>query len=75
MVSCYLHDVEQGTNRNAELLVAAFAAATASGCPWVNGLDVQEEPTELLKWAAPIIERSNGTIAAPEMPTHYPGVG
>ena len=50
-------------------------AAKASGCPWIIGLDAQEEPADFLKWAAPVIERDNGTIAPSGQPTHFPGVG
>ena len=75
VVSCYLHDVEHGSARNVDLLIKALSVAADSGCPWVLGLDAQEEPEDFLKWAAPVIERCNGVIAAPSAPTHYPGVG
>ena len=75
VLSCYLHDSEQGTARNLELLVHALQDARESGCPWIIGLDAQQPPTELLKWAAPAVDRADGVIAAPSAPTHFPGVG
>ena len=75
VVSCYLHDVEHGSARNVELLLRALAVASNSGCPWVLGLDAQEEPDDFLKWAAPVVEKCSGVIVAPHEPTHYPGVG
>ena len=42
LISCYLHDVEHGSARNAELLIRAVEAAKASGCPWIIELDAQE---------------------------------
>ena len=75
LVSCYLHDVEHGTTRNAELLARALLAAKALGCPWIIGLDAQEEPQDLLKWAAPLVDRAHGTIVHSDDPTHVPGAG
>ena len=65
-ISCYQHDVEHGSARNAELLIRAVEAAKASGCPSIIGLDAQEEPADFLKWAAPITNRGNGNIASPD---------
>ena len=75
VLSCYLHDSEEGTVRNLELLAHALQSATASGCPWIVGLDAQQPPDELLRWAAPAVDRANGVIITPESPTHFPGVG
>ena len=74
MISCYLYDGEQGSSRNVELLARAQQVAKASGCPWLIGMDGQQQPSELLKWAAPLIDRADGAIASPAEPTHFPGV-
>ena len=66
---------EASSGRNIELLSHALKTARASGCPWVIGLDAQQEPKELLNWAAPIVDRADGSFAAPSEPTHFPGVG
>ena len=75
LVSCYLYVGEGSSNRNIELLSHALRTAKLSGCPWVLGLDAQQEPQELLAWAAPMIDRAEGGVFAPSEPTHYPGVG
>ena len=75
LLSCYLHDVEHGSVRNAELLARALEVARSSCCPWIIGLDGQEEPCDLLRWAAPMIDRANGTLVHPDAPTHVPGAG
>ena len=74
-LSLYLHDGEQGSVRNVELLFAALKAAQASGCPWVLGMDGQQSPEELLKWAAPMLENAGAIVANTGGPTHFPGVG
>ena len=74
-VSCYLHDSEGSSGRNVELLSCALRTARKSGCPWILGLDAQQEPKDLLKWAAPMIDRAEGSVVAPCEPTHFPGVG
>ena len=75
LLSCYLHDAEQGTTRNVDLLARALSTARSYGCPWIIGLDAQEEPGDLLKWAAPLIDRAQGTIIHSDEPTHVLGVG
>ena len=75
LLSCYLHDVEHGSVRNAELLEKALVTAKSSGCPWIIGLDAQEEPQDLLRWAAPMVDRASGAVVHPDAPTHVPGVG
>ena len=75
LVSCYLYDGEGCSIKNLEVLSQALRVAKASGCPWLVGLDAQQEPGELLKWAAPIVDRAGGAIVAPAEPTHFPGVG
>ena len=75
LVSCYLFDTEQGTGRNADLLARALQAGRAYGCPWIIGLDAQEEPLDFLKWAAPLIDKAQGTIVHSDDPTHVPVVG
>jgi hypothetical protein len=75
VLSCYLHDGEQGSARNLELLSKALQDAHSCGCPWLIGIDGQQPPAELLKWAAPVIDRAGATIADPAEPTHFPGVG
>ena len=75
LVSCYLYVGEGSSNRNVELLSHALRIARMSGCPWVMGLDAQQEPSELLKWAAPMVDRAEAGVFAPSEPTHFPGVG
>ena len=75
VLSCYLHDGEECSVRNLELLSEALQVARASGCPWIIGMDAQQPPEDLLKWAAPVIDRADGVTAAPDAPTHFPGVG
>ena len=75
LISCYLHDGEGSSTRNVELLAHALRTAKLSGCPWVLGLDAQQEPKVFLDWAAPMIDRAEGSVVAPNEPTHYPGVG
>ena len=75
IVSCYLHVGEASSSRNIELLSHALRTARTSGCPWVIGLDAQQEPNDLLSWAATMVDRAEGTVIAPCEPTHFPGVG
>ena len=75
VMSCYLHDGEQGSGRNLDLLAEALQAAQLSGCPWLIGMDGQQPPEDLLRWAAPLLNKAGATIAAPAVATHFPGVG
>ena len=74
-LSGYLHDGEQGSLRNVELLSAAVNAAQAGGCPGILGIDGQQSPEELLKWAPPMLEKEDAFVASSAGPTHFPGVG
>ena len=39
------------------------------------GMDAQEEPEELARWAAPLLQKVGGKIMHPENETFHPGVG
>ena len=54
IASVYLHDSEGGTQRNLELLVGVLGRLQVTRCPWLVGLDAQEEPDALLRWAGPL---------------------
>ena len=43
--------------------------------PWIIGGDFQQEPTDLLSWAAPMLQRCGGKLIRPEGATHVPGKG
>ncbi len=73
--SCYLYTMEGATARNLALVAKVLGKLKASGCPWIVGLDAQQEPRDFLAWAAPIVERAGGTVVHPDSPTHFPGVG
>ena len=60
LASCYLHEREGGTERNRQLLSNLLVKLRASRCPWILGLDAQQEPTELARWAAPLLEKVGG---------------
>ncbi len=73
--SCYLHTREGATARNLALLSKALGDLKATRCPWLLGLDAQQEPDQFLRWAAPAIERAGAKVFFPKEPTHFPGVG
>ncbi len=73
--SCYLYTREGGTARNVALLSRALCKLKSSNCPWVMGLDAQQQPADFLRWAAPAIERAGARIIYPDEPTHFPGAG
>ena len=75
VASCYLHDNEGSTERNLELLAHLLAKLKAARCPWVLGLDAQQEPQELVKWAAPLLDNVWGKIVNADDATLHPGVG
>ena len=74
-VSCYMYTAEGATERNVQILAKALEGVKAARCPWVMGLDAQQEPEQFLRWAAPMIEKAGGTVVAPKEPTHVPGRG
>ena len=75
MASCYLHDTEGGTSRNLQLLAGLLGRLRATRCPWVVGLDAQQEPAEFVKWAGPLLEKVGGRVVASGSPTFFYGVG
>ena len=75
LASCYMHDSEGGTQRNLALLAEVLGRLQATRCPWVVGLDAQEEPDEFVKWAGPLLNKVGGKIVATGKPTFFPGVG
>ena len=74
-VICYLHAGKGSTGRNILLLAKACEGVKATRCPWIMGLDAQQNPKDFSKWAAPLIEKARGAIVSPTEPTHVPGVG
>ncbi len=74
-ISVYLFHSEGASPRNLAILDQALATARASECVWCMGLDANQSPEELLAWAAPLVQLSNGKLVAPDAPTHYPATG
>ena len=72
-VSCYLHTVEGATGRNVQLLAKAFEGIKGSRCPWILGLDAQQEPRDFLAWAAPMVEMAGGWSRPQWSPHLCPG--
>ena len=75
IASVYLHDSEGGMQRNLELLVGVLGRLQVTRCPWLVGLDAQEEPDALLRWARPLLARVGGKIVCSGESTFFPGVG
>ena len=75
MASCYLHDMEGGTERNILLLASLLGKLRATRCPWIIGLDAQQEPNEFARWAGPLLAKVGGRIVSAGCPTFFPGVG
>ena len=75
MASCYLHDSEGGTARNLELLAGVLGRLKATRSPWIVGLDAQQEPSELLRWAGPLVNKVGGKVVQPPQDTFFPGLG
>ena len=57
------------------LLSRAIEEARISRGPWLIAGDFQQEPEELLKWAAPMLEAVGAKITCSEQPTNRPGEG
>ncbi len=74
-ISVYLFHSEGPSPRNLAILDQALATARISECIWCLALDANQAPEELLAWAAPLVQRSDGKVVAPDSPTHYPSVG
>ncbi len=74
-VSAYLHDTEGPTPRNFQLLANAIETARAAGCPWIIALDGQQEPAQLLGWAAPLVAATGASLVHTTEATHFPGHG
>ena len=75
MLSVYMWHSEGHTDRNVRLLCRALEEARLSKGPWLLAGDFQQEPNDLLKWAAPLLEKVGGKVVCTEEPTNRPGTG
>ena len=75
ILSVYMWHSEGHTDRNVRLLCKALEEAKRSKGPWLLAGDFQQEPHDLLKWAAPLVEKVGGKVVCTEQPTNRPGAG
>ena len=73
--SVYMWHSEGGTSRNFELLQRTLKAVRAVGCPWIVGLDANDTPEGLARWAGPLLTKAGGRIISIGEPTHFPAEG
>ena len=75
ILSIYMWHTEGRSDRNLRLLSRAFEEARVTGGPWMIAGDFQQEPTDLLGWAAPMLEKEGASILCTKEATNRPGVG
>ena len=56
-------------------IAAVLGRLQATTCPWIVGLDAQQEPSELLRWAGPLLSKVGAKIIRTKQPTFFPGAG
>ena len=75
LLSIYLWHSEGHTDRNVRLLCRALEEANIAKGPWIQAGDFQQDPDDLLKWAAPLLDKAGAKIVCTKEATNTPGEG